>query len=73
VNCQLFFLSNPRDKAHIKGEEKLCANVYGRGEDMCVFLSGDRCCGFPLRGTRHRRNHKWDSEDLLAIAGQRLS
>ena len=63
-------LINPMSKTLIKGEEKLGTNTYSGRCDMCIFLSGDRLDGFPLRSTWHRCDNIRDSKDLLSVARQ---
>jgi hypothetical protein len=51
MNGQLLLLGNPRDQTLIKANEKLCATVYSRGENVCILLFGGGCCAFSLRNT----------------------
>lgn len=69
MDGELLLLGDPRDKSLIEGEEELRADAYGRGQDVRVFSTGDRCCGFLLRSTWYGSNDKRDFEDLLSIAG----
>src|SRR4051812_31012247 len=51
MNGWLLFLGNSRDQTLIKANEKLCATMYSRAENVCVFLFGGGCCAFSLRNT----------------------